>query len=254
MKSSRTQNLALLCTVVFGFGCSAAYSQITVACAANMQFAMQQIDSAFVKHGGNAKVVYGASGNLATQIKNGAPFDVFVSADRTYPDSIHSWKLSADAPQVYAFGKLVLWSLKPGLAEKGMAGLKDPMVKAIALADPAHAPYGRESIRALKKSGIYDSVSKRLVFGENISQAAQYVVTGAADIGFFAKAIVLSDQMKGKGAWRDVDSALYYKIAQGVVICKHGADANADVSRRFVTFLLGSESRAILTKFGYSLP
>lgn len=254
MKASLIARLAFSCTVIFVFGYTPAYSQITVACAANMQFAMQQIDSAFVKHGGNAKVVYGASGNFATQIKNGAPFDVFVSADMTYPDSVHAWKLSVDTPRVYAFGKLVLWSLKPGLAEKGMAGLKDAGVKTVALADPAHAPYGRESIRALKNSGVYDSVSKRLVFGENISQAAQYVVTGAADIGFCAKATVLSDQMKGKGSWKEVDSSLYNRIAQGVVICTHGVDANPEVSRRFVAFLLSAESRAILTKYGYSLP
>jgi molybdate transport system substrate-binding protein len=254
MKSPFVEQPAVLCFFVLALFCSTTFSQITVACSANMQFAMQQIDSAFAKQGGTAKVVYGASGTLATQIKNGAPFDVFVSADMTYPDSIRAWKLSADAPRIYAFGKLVLWSLRPGIAEKGMAGLKDPAIRAIALADPAHAPYGRESIRALKNAGVYDSVSKRLVFGENISQAAQYVVTGAADIGFCAKSIVLSDLMKGKGAWRDVDSALYNRIAQGVVICKHSADAHAEMSRRFVAFLLGPESRAVLTKFGYSLP
>ncbi len=172
----------------------------------------------------------------------------------TYPDSVRAWKLASEPPSVYAYGKLVLWSTKPGRAEKGMAGLKDPAVKTIALADPAHAPYGRESVRALKNSGVYDSVAKRLVFGESISQTAQYIITGSADIGFCAKAVVLSDQMKGKGTWREVDSRLYNKIAQGVVVCKHGTDNNPRVSQKFVAFLLGPDSRAILTKFGYALP
>jgi|WetSurMetagenome_2_1015567.scaffolds.fasta_scaffold00061_49 molybdate transport system substrate-binding protein len=234
--------------------CAVACAQITVACAANMQFAMQGIDSAFAKQGGSARIIYGASGKFAAQIKSGAPFDVFVSADMEYPDSLCAWKQAVGKPRVYAYGKLVLWSMKPGLAARGIAGLADSSVKAIAVADPARAPYGRESIRALKKAGVYDAVSRRLVFGESIGQAAQYIVSGSADAGFCAKAIVLSPRMQGTGAWAEVDSSLYDRISQGVVVCRYGADNNPSLSQKFVAFLLGEEARAVLGQYGYALP
>jgi molybdate transport system substrate-binding protein len=243
--------LELIALILLG---QSAYSQITVACAANMQYAMEEIKTAFAKTGAEIKPIYGASGKFTSQIRNGAPFDVFVSADMDFPESLFVWGYAVEKPRVYAFGKLVIWSLKPGLVEKGVAGLSDPAIKTIALADPKRAPYGRETVRALKNAGVYDAVSSRLVFGESISQAAQYIVTGAADIGFTAKSIVLSPQMKDKGTWREVDSTLYNVIAQGVVMCRYGEDNNPESSRAFVSFLLGNESRDILKKFGYLLP
>jgi molybdate transport system substrate-binding protein len=244
------------CTITFAvlFFCQAVYPQITIACASNMQGAMEEIKTAYEKTGGQIKPVYGSSGKFTSQIKNGAPFDVFVSADMMYPESLFIWKYADANPRVYVYGKLVLWSLKPGLAEKGIAGLADAGIKAIAVADPRVAPYGRESVRAMKNAGVYDAVSSRLVYGDNISQAAQYIVTGAADIGFTAKSIVLSPQMKGKGAWTDVDSTLYTTIAQGVVVCRYGLDNNPESSQKFVSFLFGAEARDIMKQFGYSLP
>jgi molybdate transport system substrate-binding protein len=236
------------------FVCQTAYSQVTVACASNMQPAMEEIKTAFEKTGDRMRPVYGSSGKFTSQIKNGAPFDVFVSADMDYPESLFVWKYAVDKPKVYAYGKLVLWSLKPGLVEKGIAGLTDAGIKKIAVADPRLAPYGRESVRAMKNAGVYDAVSSRLVYGDNISQTAQYIVTGAADIGFTAKSIVLSPQMKDKGTWADVDSTLYSVIAQGVVVCRYGADNNPEVSEKFVSFLLGTEARNIMKQFGYLLP
>jgi molybdate transport system substrate-binding protein len=241
-------------TVAVLFFCQAVYSQITIACAANMQYAMDEIKTAYEKTGSQIRPVYGASGKFVSQIKNGAPFDVFVSADIDYPESLFVWKYAVDRPKVYAYGKLVLWSLRPGLAEKGVAGLADPGVQKIAIADPRLAPYGRESVRAMKNAGVYDAVVPRIVYGDNISQAAQYIVTGAADIGFTAKSIVLSPQNKDKGIWTDVDSTLYSVIAQGVVVCRYGADNNPEVSEKFVAFLLSDEARNIMKQFGYSLP
>jgi molybdate transport system substrate-binding protein len=241
-------------TVAVLFFCKAVYSQVTVACASNMQPAMEEIKTAFEKTGERMKPVYGSSGKFTSQIKNGAPFDVFVSADMDYPESLYVWKYAVDKPKVYAYGKLVLWSLKPGLVEKGTAGLSDAGIKKITVADPRLAPYGRESVRALKNAGVYDAVSSRIVYGENISQAAQYIVTGAADIGFTAKSIVLSPQMKDKGTWADVDSTLYSVIAQGVVVCRYGQDNNPESSQKFMSFLFCTEAREIMRQFGYSLP
>jgi molybdate transport system substrate-binding protein len=219
-----------------------------------MQGAMEEIKTAYEKTGGQIKPIYGSSGKFTAQIKNGAPVDVFVSADMNYPESLFIWKYAYRKPKVYAYGKLVLWSLKPGLAEKGVAGLADAGIKTIAIADPKVAPYGRESVRAMKNAGVYDAVLSRIVYGDNISQASQYIVTGSADIGFTAKSIVLSPQNKDKGTWTDVDSALYSVIAQGVVVCRYGADNNPETSEKFVSFLFGSGARDIMKQFGYVLP
>jgi molybdate transport system substrate-binding protein len=247
----RIKYLGILLLLSF---CNIAYSQITVACAANMQYAMEQIKTSCAKTGMKIKVIYGASGKFVTQIKNGAPFDVFVSADMAYPESLYVWKYAATKPQIYAYGKLVIWTIKKIDITKRIACLQDPLVKTIAIPDPKGAPYGREAIRALKNAGIYDAVLPHLVYGESISQTAQYIVIGSADIGFNAKAIVLSDQMKGKGSWVEVDSSLYTPIAQGAVICKYGEDNNPKLSQQFVKYLLGKESRNILELYGYILP
>jgi molybdate transport system substrate-binding protein len=229
-------------------------AQITVATAANMRYAMEDIKAAYAKTGGDIKVIYGASGTFAAQIRNGAPFDVFVSADMDYPESLYVWKYAVTKPAIYAFGKLVLWTTKGFDLKNGIAVLKDAAVKTIAVPDPKNAPYGREAITALKNAGIYGDVLHRLVFGESVSQVAQYIVTGSADIGFNAKAIVLSGQMKGKGAWIEPDSSLYSPIAQGVVLCRYGADNNPVSSQRFIKYLFSTQSRGILEQYGYVLP
>jgi molybdate transport system substrate-binding protein len=236
------------------FFCQTVYSQITVACAANMQYAMEEIKTAFAKSGGEVKVIYGASGKFVTQIRNGAPFDVFVSADMDYPESLFVHEFAVDKPKVYAYGKLVLWTTKDIDVGKGISVLTDPAVKTIAVPDPRTAPYGRESVKALKNAKVYDGVLSRLVYGESISQTAQYIVTGSADIGFNAKAIVLGPQMKTKGKWAEIDSSLYDPIAQGVVECRYGTDNNPGISQRFINYLFDTQSRDILQAYGYILP
>ena len=128
-----------------------ATAKITVACAANMQYAMQEIMAAFNKKDTTVNAVYGASGNLVTQIKNGAPFDIFVSADMSYPESLFVNKDAIAKPKIYAYGKLVILSMKKGIVDKGISVLKDPGIKTIAVPDPLHAPYGREAMKALKR-------------------------------------------------------------------------------------------------------
>lgn len=251
MLISKLKYLGIIYVLLFY---NSAYSQITVACAANMQYAMEQIKTSYAKNGEDIKVIYGASGKFVSQIKNGAPFDVFVSADMSYPESLYVWKYTVTKPQVYAYGKLVIWTTKNIDIAKGIASVQNELVKTIAVPDPKAAPYGREAIRALKNAGLYDAILPHLVYGESISQTAQYIVIGSADIGFNAKAIVLSEQMKGKGKWVDVDSSLYTPIAQGAVICRYGQDNNPKLSQQFVTYLSGKESRYILESYGYMLP
>jgi molybdate transport system substrate-binding protein len=230
-------------------------AQITVACAANMQFAMDEIKTAFEKTGAEVKTIYGSSGKLVTQIRSGAPFDIFVSADMDFPETLFVYKLAIEKPRVYAFGKVVLWTLRNDLdPAKGPALLTDQSIKAIALADPKKAPYGREAVKAMKKMGIYDQVAPRLVYADHIMQAAQFISTRAVDIGFCAKSIVMSDQMKNVGTWAEIDSSLYDRIAQGAVVLRYGDDNNPTLSAAFYKFLFGKESRAIMAKYGYILP
>jgi molybdate transport system substrate-binding protein len=235
--------------------CAAGNAQITAAVAANVQFAMEDLKTAFKKETGvEVKTVYGASGKLATQIRNGAPFDLFVSADMDFPDSLRAWGYAPEKPRPYAYGKLVLWTLKDVDLEKGLAALSDTAIGKIALADPKRAPYGREALKALQRSGLAESLKPKLVYGENISQVSQYILTGNVDIGFNAKSIVLAPETQGKGHWKEVDSTLYDRIAQGAVVCKYGTENNPGLSSRFYAFLYSAPAREIFARYGYVLP
>jgi molybdate transport system substrate-binding protein len=231
------------------------FAQITAAVAANVQFAMEDLKADFKKATGiDVKAVYGSSGKFVAQIKNGAPFDVFVSADMDFPDSLSKWGYAAAKAKPYAYGKLVLWTLKDYDLEKGLDLLADSALAKIALADPKRAPYGREALKALQKSGVYAKVQSKLVYGESISQISQYILTGNVDIGFSAKSVVLAGEIKGKGKWKEVDSTLYDKIAQGAVVCKYGLENNPDLSARFLAYLYSKPAREIFTRYGYVLP
>jgi molybdate transport system substrate-binding protein len=230
-------------------------AQITVAAAANMQFALEEIDSAFKAESGiDVKPIYGSSGKLTAQIKSGAPFDLFVSADMAYPDSLYKWKLAAKPPVPYAYGALVLWTCKRLDLSAGLRVLADSSVRKIALGDFLSTVYGPASAAALKKAGIYDAVQAKFVFGENIAQAAQYVASQAADVGMVAKSTVLATRMKGKGAWVEVPGDLYLPIAQGVVILNYGAERHPHIATRYYGYLFSPKVQEILRRYGYTLP
>jgi molybdate transport system substrate-binding protein len=216
---------------------------------------MEEIEAGFLESTGiEVKAVYGASGRLASQILNGAPFDVFVSADMEFPDSLHRKGFAAAAPRPYAYGKLVVWTSKPRPAPPGLSVLLDPAFAAIAVADPKRAPYGREAVKALRRAGLFEKLESRLVFGENVAQAGQYVMTGHADAALTAKSVVLAPEARGKGSWAEVDSALYDPIAQGAVVCRHGAVNHPEEAERFRAYLYSDPARLILSRSGYAVP
>ncbi len=251
---NRIHRLSLLAICVLALAWST-HSQITVAVAANVKFAMEELKTEFKKSTGvDVKTIYGASGKFCTQIKNGAPFDIFISADMSFPDSVYRWGYAKEKPKTYAYGNLVLWTLKDFNLDKGLSVLADSGVARIAVASPKQAPYGHEAVRALKKAGLYDKVESRLVYGENISQVTQFLITGNVDFALNAKSVVLADEMAGKGRWKEVDSALYAPIAQGAVICKYGRKNNPSLSQRFYDFLYSDTARAIFLRYGYRLP
>jgi len=230
-------------------------AQITVVCAANVQYAMEQIKTAFeTSTGFHVKTIYGASGILASQIKNGAPYDVFVSADTEFPDSLVAHGFGAGKPAVYALGTVVLWTAKNIDLTKGLEVLLSPDIRKIAIPDPKRAPYGRAAMVAIRKSGLFDAVDSRLVFGESISQTAQYIIMQSVDIGFNAEAIVLSKDMKGKGHWIELDTALCPKIAQAILLCKYGQNNNPVVAKQFFDFVLSKTAGTILKQSGYEEP
>lgn len=234
---------------------SALADVLTVAVAANVQYAFDDIQAEFRKETGHAlKPVYNSSGKFTAQIMNGAPFDVFLSADMEYPEKLHREGFAATAPQVYAYGALVLWTQKDIDLGKWQGMLASPAVGKIAVANPKTAPYGRETMKVLAHFKLDEILKPKLVFGESISQTNQYIHSGAADAGFTAKSVVVSPEMKGQGKWIDLPKGSYQPIAQGVVVLKHGQQSNARLAQQFHDFVLSSKARVILERYGYLLP
>jgi len=229
---------------------------VTVAAASDLTYAMNEIAANFEKATGcTVRLSTGSSGNFLTQIENGAPFDVFFSADIAYPKKLETEGLAEPGgTYLYAVGKIVLWTRKDSRVDvgKGFSGLRDPAVQKIAIANPEHAPYGRAEEEALRKSGVYDAVKARLVLGENISQAAEFVESGNADAGILALSLVVSPAMKDKGrAWR-IPENLYTPIQQGAVVIRTAP--NIQGARQFLDYIKMPETAALLKRFGFVLP
>lgn len=225
---------------------------INVAVAANMQFAMKDLASAFEEKTGIAcELIIGSSGKLTAQIKQGAPFDVFVSANMMYPEEIQNSGLAAAPPQVYAYGKLVLWSMKEGL-EPSIELLGDPSIRHIALANPKTAPYGAAAIEVLAKYQMIDRLNDKLVYGESIAQTSQYISAGAVEMGFTALSVVLSPEWQGKGKWILIDTGLYAPIEQGVVVVRHEG-GREEAAKQFQDFLFSEEAGKVLEGYGYAV-
>ncbi|MBI2385690.1 MAG: molybdate ABC transporter substrate-binding protein [Elusimicrobia bacterium] len=245
----------LLALALPGFVRAAPAESLSVAVAANMMPVMEEIRPGFLAETGVDLVLTpGASGKFVAQIENGSPFDLFVSADMEFPEKLFQDGFAAAKPDRYATGTLILWTLKKMDLSQGLSALKDASIVKIALADPVTAPYGRQAEAALKASGVHDAVSAKLVYGESLGQANQFITTRAADAGFTARSIVETAQWKDKGVWVEVDQALYTPIDQGLVILKHGARNNPKLSRRLRNYILGPKSRAVLKRYGYLLP
>lgn len=226
---------------------------LAVAVAANMMPAMEEIGRGFTADTGvELALTPGASGKFAAQIGGGAPFDLFVSADMDYPDTLFKEGLCAAKTDRYAVGTLILWTLKDVDLSKGLTALSGPGVKKIAVADPKTAPYGKQAVAALKAAGLYDRLADRLVYGDSLAQVNQFVASQAADVGFAARSIVEAKDWKGKGRWVEVDPKLYTPIDQGLVVLKRAAANTA--AKKLRDFILGKKGRAVLKSYGYRLP
>jgi molybdate transport system substrate-binding protein len=245
----------VLTAFVLSISSAAFGAEITVAGAANVQFTLEDLKAEFTRQTGIAvTAVIGSSGKLTSQIENGAPFDVLLSADMKYPARLYKDGFSSQAPKVYAYGVLVLWTTKEIDLSKGMDVLTDPGIGKIALANPELAPYGCQAVNALRFYKLYDSLQKKLVFGESISQANQFITTQAADLGFTAKSVVLAPNMKGHGRWVEVPAESYEPISQGVIVLKYAQEHHSNEAREFYDFLFSPGAREIFKKYGYKLP
>ncbi len=232
-------------------------SELVVAAAADLSTALKQIGDAYEKNTGvKVKFSFGASGALTQQIQNGAPFDVFFSADMDYPRQLIAAGEADDASLYqYAVGKLVLWvpaDSSLDLEHQGMNVLLDPSVKKVAIANPQHAPYGRAAVAALKHAGVYDHVADRLVLGENVAQAAQFVESGNAQVGFVALAHAAAPGMQGKGKYWEVPAELYSALAQGAVVLSHSQHRKE--ATEFVEYIKTKEAAEVLRKYGFTVP
>jgi molybdate transport system substrate-binding protein len=250
----RTGKIALLFLMT---AVAASAQTITVAAAADLKFALTELAGRFEHSTGNkVEVTTGASGNLYSQIANGAPFDLFFSADEEYPKRlVESGKAETASLHIYAVGHLVLWvpgnsPFDPGKTQIGI--LTEPAVKRIAIANPQHAPYGRAAMAVLEHYGLKSKVEDKLVQGESVSQAAQFVQSGNAQAGLIALSLAKSPAMETAGKYWEVPLDAYPEIRQAVVLMSSSRQKTA--AQAFLDFVLSAEGAAVLKKFGLAPP
>ena len=244
--------------ILFTFLCSAAAlsaGEINIAVAANVSYAMDELKKVFNIRYPDTKVnvTLGSSGKLTAQIKNAAPYQLFMSANMKYPQALYEEGMAVTKPLVYAQGALAYLSVKERNYCAEINVLEAPDVKKIAIANPKTAPYGVATVEALKNAKLYEKLKEKFVYGESISQTVIYATT-AVDIGIIAKSSLFSPQMaqyKEAIHWSDVDETLYTPIDQGIVILKKG-EKSSEV-KAFYDFILGDEAKTILKSFGYTV-
>jgi len=256
----RVAILSLLSTLIFQSipptTIDARAGEITVAAASDLTFAFKEVAAKFQKDTNNSiKLSFGSSGNFFSQITNGAPYDMFFSADIAYPKKLEAAGLvEPGSLYEYATGKLVIWVPSKSKLDinQGLKVLLDQNIGKIAIADPAHAPYGVAAVAAMRHEGIYDQIRGKLVQGENISQTAQFVESGNADVGLLALSLAIAAPMKSAGRYFEIPSADYPPIMQAVVILKSARDK--DTSEKFLKFLKEPSAVALMQQYGFVPP
>jgi molybdate transport system substrate-binding protein len=240
-----------LCLLCAACGRRAEPHKVSIAAAADLQFALEEISGAFrAAHPDvDLAIAYGSSGNFYAQIRNQAPFDIFLSADVEYPRKLVQESIGVrDSLFVYAVGRIVVWVPASSPLDPATA-LRAASVRHVAIANPQHAPYGRAAEAALHSLGIYDSVVGKLVLGENVAQTLEFVQSGAADVGIVALSLALAPPVRGQGRYWEVPPEAYPRIEQGGLILK-----DSKAAREFRSFLLAAGGRRILKEYGFSVP
>ncbi len=230
--------------------------EIRIAAAADLKFAMGELAGEFEKQTRTkVNVTYGSSGNFFSQLQNGAPFDLFFSADIEYPKKLDAAGLAEPGTLYeYAIGRIVIWTpadANVDVQKHGWKTLLDARVEKIAIANPEHAPYGRAAVAALQKAGIYESVNSKLVYGENISQAAQFVQSGNAQAGIVALSLAVSPAMREGKRW-EIPAEMHPALEQGAIVLKDAKNKHAALA--FLEFVKSAAARATLAKYGFEFP
>ena len=248
--------IAIICALVLSGVSLVSGEEITVAAASDLNFAFKELVVEYEKTTGNhVKLSLGSSGNFYAQIQNGAPFDLYFSADIGYPRKLEEAGLTVPGLLYrYAVGRIVLWAGAASRLDvsKGFDVLREPGIRKIAIANPKHAPYGRAAVAAMEHAKVYESVKDKLILGENISQAAQFIESGACEIGVIALSLAVAPAMSGKGVYWEIPVEAYPPLEQGAVILKQSK--NQEAARRFLEFLQGSQGQDIMRRYGFMLP
>jgi len=240
-------------------GTSLCAQALRIAAAADLQQVLPELMQAFRAKHPNTRIeaVYGSSGNFVTQIVSGAPFDVFLSADIRYPDNLNAKGMTTAKPRRYAVGALVVWvgkqartNIDNDVQKMGMAVLNDPRVRRLAIANPAHAPYGERAKEALEAKNLWSAVQKRLVLADNVAQAAQFAQTLNVDAAIISLSLALTPTMQKAGSYALIDRKLYTPLEQGIVALKRSAQPM--LANEFVEYVCSPEGASILARYGFS--
>ena len=263
MNGKRLRLVAPLCLLLAAAACGSTVEgpvtrgRVRVAAAADMNVVFAELITRFgAVHDVDVSVAYGSSGTFYAQLLNQAPFDMFLSADVAYPNQLAARGLTLPQSEfTYAIGRLALWapaSSPLDVEHDGLQALTRGSIAHVAIANPAHAPYGRAAVAAMQAAGVYDTVRPKLVLGENVAQAMQFVQSGSADAGVVALSLALAPAVKGKGRLFEIPDGTYPRLEQGGTILKWAADV--DAARALRGFLLSADGKAILKQYGFSLP
>ena len=240
----------------YGMPSGVSAEELAIAAASALNFAMKEVTDKFeAAAGAQVKLSFGSSGNLYSQIRDGAPFDLYFSSDIGYPKKLEEAGLAVPGTLYrYAVGRIVLWVPKasPIQIEKGSDALRNSGIGKVSIANPKHSPFGRLAVSAMNHFQVYDVVKNKLVMAENVLQAAKFVESGAADVGIIALSLALSPNMKAEGRYWQVPSEAHPVAEQGAVILKQSK--NQDLARRFLEFLKGQEGVEVMRRYGFTLP
>lgn len=228
--------------------------QINIAAAADLKFAMGEIVTQFKKENplDKVNVIYGSSGKFHTQIQQGAPYDLYFSADIAFPNELAKSGFAVSEVMPYAFGRIVLWSASMDASKMNLDSLTDSGISRIAIANPKHAPYGKRAEEALRTSGVWEKIEPKLVYGENVAHAAQFVQTGNAQVGIIALSLAVNPELANKGGYWLIPDNLHAPLEQGFIITRR-AEGNI-VAKKFAEYMSSKTTRAIMTKYGFVLP
>ena len=245
--------LIFICLFITGQAAHAG-EKITIAAASDLKFALDEIVVLFNRAhpSDQVGVIFGSSGKFQTQIRQGAPFDMYFSADIAYPRKLKEEGFAASEVQPYALGRIVLWSPVFDVGKLTLAGLADPAIRKIAIANPKHAPYGKRAEEALRAAGVWEQVETKLVYGENVAQTAQFVQSGNVQVGIIALSLALNPALAKRGGHALISDNLHQPLEQGFIITRRAA-ANT-LAQAFASFMSGNEARAIMSRYGFVLP